>query len=289
MKWQRFLIETPKRLAPAPSKELWEQTPTGYFIMTKTMAPAKRLVAQQIYDMVTRDHPGAMNATEFELQVFLNVVHDLQSKHVNLFELGAGRGDWCLALAGVVDFGLIPTTAESYKCLTIEIDPTHYLWTTQHLKSQKINGSVVHGAAWHHDGCVGYKPTTDPAVHYGQHATEIEYDGPPDFEKGLLPCFTIDTLMAKFGFDHVDIIHLDVQGSEGRVLAASKQVCGAGGVDYIIVGTHHPHMNKLIRDLLATRYDILVDLPLQSRLRQTPIGKVYLHGDGVMLLKRKGL
>ena len=37
---------------------------------------------------------------EIEIQIILNLVNDAPVQHINMIELGAGAGEWCLALAG---------------------------------------------------------------------------------------------------------------------------------------------------------------------------------------------
>jgi len=62
---------------------------------------------------------------DFEIDCFLSILAEIKKDSVRMFELGAGYGEWCLALDGVLKHKLIQTQIKSYRCLAIEAEPTH--------------------------------------------------------------------------------------------------------------------------------------------------------------------
>lgn len=290
VKWEKLNFETPNVAPPDDGRE-WVQLSTGYYTLLETISPEWREQAIKAYDRLAKEYgPELISLTSFDEQLVLNLLSTVQDDTVNFVELGAGRGNMCLTVAGAVDFQLLPMQVKHYRCLTIEIDRMHHAWTAEHFKSQGINAEVVRGAVWDHDGCVKYTPTTNPAKHYGQRPSAMpEYRGSPDIEAGILPAYTIDTFLRDHGFEHVHIMHLDIQGDEGRVLGTAHCIVEDPTVDYLIVGTHHKAMNRSIRERLAKQYRVLLDIPLSAGLAPTSVGKVYISADGVMVLESLSL
>ena len=241
MELTRFEINTPSTTPPDPNG--WVRYWHGYHQMTKVRSEDK---IKKNIEQHTAPEPDLLSERKVEIQVFLNIIKDIKKQHINMFELGAGRGDWCLSLAGVVDHKIIPCRAETYRCLALEGEPTHYQWTREHFQHQKINGVAVHGAISSADGTVKYKAIADPASSYGQGI---------DPNKGNIevPCYTIDTLIKKHDFDRVDMIHMDVQGQEYEALLGAEKALAKGLIDYLLIGTHHSEkMNARIIDLMSS-------------------------------------
>ena len=55
-----------------------------------------------------------INSRKQEIDIFLSVLRTINKKEVSLLELGAGWGEWCLALAGVVNFGITKTPIRKF-------------------------------------------------------------------------------------------------------------------------------------------------------------------------------
>lgn len=262
----------------SPDAENWEQFWHGYFQMKKVRSPQKRDMDKRAHNDAVRP-ADVMSEYETEKQIFLNVISDIKKDCITMLELGAGRGDFCLSLAGVIDHSIIPVPAKSYRCLALEAEPTHFEWTKEHFERQGINGLVVHGAVQKYDGHCLFE--IDEEHTYGK---AVSKNG-----NIKIPCYTIDTIMKKYGFSHLDILHMDVQGAECDALRGATNALNQREIDYMIIGTHGQDMNKNLKGLLETYYNIIIDIPPNSLCFETSIGKVSFPVDGIMMCKRKGL
>ena len=275
---QKFIITKPETFPPQSAG--WQQFWHGYYQMTKVRSAAKTQNDQQAHhvdDLIAE----AMSESEFEKQLFLNIIRNIKKDHINMFELGAGRGDWCLSLAGVIDHHLLDTQAKTYRCLALEGEPTHYKWTKEHFDYQHINGVAVHGAVMAMDGYCKFRADSDPADHYGQRVSSCG--------NITVPCYSIDTLMKDHGFEHLDIIHMDVQNAEYEAMLGAAGAIADRKIDYFLIGTHKAYLNKKIIELVKGNYHCIVDFTPNSPKVDTRIGKASLPVDGIMLLQRVGL
>ncbi len=290
---KHFDFDTPQR--QPPFNEGWEQAWYGYHRLAKSWSEQRQ--AKFIERIKSIDKAGELTETQFEIDCFLSVLADIKSKHVNMFELGAGWGEWCLALAGVVDFKIIPIVPISYRCLAVEGEPTHYEWIKEHFEKQNINGIAVHGAVSSRNGScrfiVGGADTC-----YGQSMISssnltfrkiIWYTYNYIFGKtSKISMYSIDHLLQAYAFEHVDIIDVDVQGSEYQVMLGAAKSIRNGLIDYLIIGTHDKRLNDTLRKLLSPRFDLIVDIYPNS------IGKIDGFSpircqDGIQLYRRKNM
>jgi len=283
MSLKKFATRRPKTIPPEP--EGWQQFWYGYFQMTKVRSQKKRIIDEENH-AVSNLPADVLSEGEFEKQLFLNIIHNIKKDHINMFELGAGRGDWCLCLAGVIDFKLIPCQAKTYRCLALEGEPSHYKWTREHFEYQRINGIAIHGAIQDYNGYCKFDASTNPADHYGQCVSK---NG-----NILIPCFTIDKLMQDNLFDHVDIIHMDVQGAEYKALIGAYEAIKSGAIDYMLIGTHAvggapTEMNRKIKQFVGDRYHCVIDIPPKTPLIDTQLGAASMPLEGRMLFQRKGI
>ncbi len=277
MQLKTFTVETPKTLPP--EREGWIRYWHGYHQMRKVKTEDKRQHDMED-DIVARER-GCLSEREVEIQIFLNMLHDMEDDTVQMFELGAGRGDWCLALAGVVDHQIIPLIPKSYRCLALEGEPYHYAWTRQHFEAQKINGVAVHGAISDKNGSIRFRASKAPDESYGQGI---------DLEKGNIevPAYTIDTLMEQHGFDHLTCIHMDVQGAELDALKGGEKALREGRIDYLQIGTHggDPLDEEMIK-FLGPDYEVLFRVPAAVGQVDTFFGPAWFPKDGIMLVRRR--
>jgi FkbM family methyltransferase len=279
MRLKLFTIVSNKFSTP-PSREGWHRQWHGYHQMKKVRSNRKINQNKKKYANVP-EH--VLRESLIERQIFLNIIHDIKKKNINMIELGAGRGDWCLALAGIIDHQLIPCLASTYRCLGLEAEPTHYEWTKEHFEKQQINAIAVHGASGGVDGYCNFYSMADPADNYGQHINE---------EKGNLkvPLFKLATLLKKYDFSHVDLLHMDIQGVETETISSAKDILKEEIIDYIMIGTHRSEeTNKELKNILTGYYDILLDIPPKAGLVDTVFGKAFFPVDGMLVLKRSNL
>jgi len=275
------LMEIRRTERTPPEPEGWVPFWHGYFQMAKVRSQIKLQADRKTH---TRPKDGSgrevtLDESRLEQQVFLNIVADIGDEEISMFELGAGRGDWCLALAGVVDHGLIECRARRVRCLAVEGEPTHYQWTKEHFEAQGVAAQAVHGAVYSTNGTCRFKIVDDPSDNYGQ---SVSGDGQID-----VPTYTVDALAERHGFDRIHIFHVDVQGAEVHALVGAKRTLLSGSPDYFIIGTHSKELNEQIRFLLSPLYAVLIDYPHRAGIVDTPFGKAYLPADGMIVLKRR--
>ena len=273
------VLTTKQIFRTPPDPQGWESCWSGYFQMTKVRSAHKREMDRRVQgeDVSPAD---VMSDWEAERQFFLNVVQDIKKDCITMFELGAGRGDICLSLAGVIDFHLVPVSAKFYRCLALEAEPTHFEWTKEHLERQGIKGVVVHGAIHGYDGYCQFD--TNEEHTYGSSIYSMNVNI-------TVPCYTIDTLMKKYDFPHIDILHMDVQGAECVALQGAGLALSRGNIDYIIIATHDSGMNGTLRKFLNRNYEIIIDISPGTPQVETSIGKVSFPEDGLMIFKRRAL
>lgn len=228
---------------------------------------------------------------------------------------GAGWGRMSLALAGVIDYNVIPLTPVKYRCLAVEGEPTHYQWLKEHFEVQKINGIAVHGAVSNKNGTCRFDSVGEAGSRYGQTITSlITINKMPSIKKiynfvtngkdrieriknyyNLLikgtikiPMYTIDRLIQTYGFDHVDIIHMDVQGAEYKVALGAAKSIENDLIDYLIIGTHHRDLNDKLRQLLSSKFDVIVNIYPHSVGAVNGFPPIKVE-DGIQLYRRKNM
>lgn len=71
-----------------------------------------------------------------------------------------------------------------------------------------------------------------------------------------VPVRSVPTLVAEHDLDLVDVLHLDIQGSELAVLESSHDLIAAGRIRFVVVSTHHhsisgdPQIHQRVVDLV---------------------------------------
>jgi FkbM family methyltransferase len=291
---KHFDVTTPETEPPAG--EGWERTWTGYHVMSKCIAQDRKTQFEDQY-LETRKN-GQTPQPAFGRDLLLSLLTDIDKKHVNMFELGAGWGRLCLELAGIIDHNIIEVVPDSYRCLAVEGEPTHYEWTKDNFELQNINGIVVMGAVSDKNGSCLFDASPDPEACYGQAmASLLTKRRLPSltslfgvFKKRNIrvPMYTIDSLIQTFDFDRVDIIHIDVQGAEYKTMLGAKESLKKELIDYIWISTHHPDLNDKIRKLLSLRFDLILDIYPRSITDVSGFLPVKVH-DGIQLYKRKNI
>ncbi len=290
---RHFDVDTPK--TQPPEDEGWEQGWYGYYWMTKCWSQQRRTeFAERTHAIQAK---GEVSERQFEQDCFLSVLADIKRKHVNMLELGAGWGDWCLALAGVINYRVVPVTPVSYRCLAVEGEPTHYQWTKEHFEVQNINGTVVHGAVFSRNGRCQFSASPAPDSSYGQAITSHKLSVRESvrsfynfiFKRTIeIPTYTVDYLIQTYGFDHVDIIDMDVQGAEYEVALGAAESIKNDLIDYLSIGTHHRKLNDKLRQLLSPKFDLIVDIYPNSVATVDGFAPIRCQ-DGIQLYKRKNM
>lgn len=261
-----------------PEKKDWEPGWYGYWEMKKTLSKKFREFCQKIHN-----YNKGLIEEELEKQCFLSIINEIKDNQIKMFELGAGAGRMSLALAGIVDFNLIPSVKDkTYRCLAVEAEPTHYSWIVEHFRKQNINGEAVHGAISDRSGYVNFDTSLDPASFYGQAVVEGE--------GYRVKSFTVDELIEKYNFPKVNIIHIDVQGNELKAIFGADKSIKQGLIDYWFIGTHQRYLEEEIIKFTKDFYDVILHVPQKSGLiKHDFYGWVFIPVDGLLILKHKKL
>lgn len=235
---------------------------------------------------------------DFERDCFLSILSDVRKDKVTMIEVGAGFGEWNLALAGVIDHKLINIASKSYQCLAVEAEPTHFGWCKEHLNVQDIKGTAIFGAVSNRNGRCRFNASTLPAEHYGQSMSFAINPGSVrervsqtilglrNFVRGKavsVPMYTLDTLISEFGC--TDIVHVDAQGAELKVVEGATNAIRRELIDYWLIGVHKQEYNEVLRRMLRSRYECVVDLVPDSM--NVVDGRTVECGDGIQLWKRR--
>jgi len=158
-----------------------------------------------------------------------------------MIELGAGWGRW-LVNAGVA---LRQYSGLPYQLVGVEAEPTHFRWMEQHVRTSGLDPQKVHlieAAVDEQDGMIGF------------HITENPYGGPADWYgqaiggSSQVRAVSLNTLLKPLKF--VDLIDLDVQGAELKVLQASADELQRK-VKRLHIATHSPEVETGLRDLFT--------------------------------------
>lgn len=231
-------------------------------------------------DRITLSEMDSQNSRELEIQWFKWMVSKLSNKETpNLIEVGSGWGAWCLAMAGLLK-------DKDYHCYAIEANPEYIELTKQHLIGQGIKCQIIECAVTDKIGTVRFNTDFVP---FGQ---GIIFDG---FIKGShklawlwgilhllfhktvkVKTLTLDSLLDKYQIDHVDILQMDIQGTEVKAIQGAEASIINNRIDYLMIGTHHRNNNLKLLDLLSPYYNLVVNIYPSE-------------GDGLQVYQRKEL
>jgi len=292
---RHFDINTPKVMAPG--KEGWEQLSLGYYWMPKCRAANFRAALEELYMRIRES--GNIAGGQFQQDCMLSILADIKKDKVNIFELGAGWGRVCLDVAAAIDFNIIQCAPKKYNCLAVEAEPVHYEWLKRHFEAQNISGIAVFGAVSNENGSCQFDSfSSSPDSEYGQAMSPlIGRRGFPNV-RGLLkflrgrtvrvPTYTLDFLMQKYRFKHVDIVQMDVQGAECDVILGAVDSINEGLIDYFLINIHLDEYGNMIHGLLSDKYTLVIDLKRGHLGSVEGFPPIHCH-DGIQLYKRKGV
>ena len=146
--------------------------------------------------------------------------------------------------------------------------------------------TLLHGAAAAEDGYVEFPDLADPSGDYG--ATLHVQD--PLLHSVIGPAVTrvtaysIPTLLSEYA--RVDLVHIDIQGSEADVVAAARP-CLKAKVRRMVIGTHGRAVEqRLLEDLSADGWVCETDHPCRYGRHQ---GGLSLAVDGCQVWRNDGV
>jgi FkbM family methyltransferase len=219
----------------------------------------------------------------FELIAVLQAV--VASAHNNyptftMIELGAAYGHWMMKAHAA----LRQHSEKETVFIGVEMDPTRYGWMFEHFANNGVSPAVhrlVHAAVSDFDGVISYTRATKPDRDYGlqieKRLPSRRVEGGAGTKAGTAVCIRLSSLLDETA-DMVDLLHLDIQGEELKVLKDAMPLL-VGKLRRIIVATHSNENHKQIRRLFeAAAWDCEWDYRPGKRER-TSFGDVkFLDG-----------
>lgn len=278
---KHYEIVKPKRIAPEING--WGQAWYGYYRLEEA--------TRHEIESTSQERP-------LEVDCLLSIVEDINSRgqqYINLIELGSGWGETCMALAGIIDFKLIPHSIKSYSYLAVEAEPYYCQLIEKHFVVNDLPIKILRAAISDKIGLCRFNQFTSPDTFYGQGMTFAGNVGGSKLKTMVLagyhilkgktvkvPMITVDSLLNNYR-PHVDIIQCDVQGVEDKVIKGAMESIGQGKIDYWLIGTHHKKLNEKCRQMLEPYCDCVVDVVPSNEKRMG------LNQDGTQLYRRRGL
>jgi FkbM family methyltransferase len=157
----------------------------------------------------------------------------------SVFDVGANVGAWTAGVKGraprshVHAFEIVPSTADALRARTAG-----------------LTGVVVNDVGLSSEsGEVAVKQYPDRSAL----ATTVDYPHGPGFDWTTCPVTTGDEYCRRQGVEHIDMLKIDVEGSEMPVLRGFSGLFGRGGID--IVQFEYGRVSILTHVLLADFYE----------------------------------
>ena len=235
---------------------------------------------------------GYLGEKEIEVDIFLSILNNIKSSNVTFMELGAGYGEWCMALNGIIRNKLIDTNIKNIQCYAVEADPQHVIWIEKHFKQWNIEGQIIPFVITDKDGNCMFATTDDSATSYDQGITisdNLLRTANNILRRESIPITSIklDSLITTYNINKIDLIDMDVQGNEVRVVEGALESIKTGVIDYWKIGTHRNKHNKKLEEILCQYYDLLIDMYPKSI--GSVNGMTAKIDDGIQVYQRKGL
>jgi FkbM family methyltransferase len=242
---------------------------------------------------VNADPGGSVSEVNEEYFEWIDLLSSVQTAQgsYTVVEVGAGYGRWAArgALAAR-QRGLEP------RAILVEGEPRHAEWAKRHMLNNGITDfRVIEAAAGALRGetrfaVMSFDDDWTAESWYGQfmsrgkgEATDIRYHGKTVYRDGKWGLVAVDVLpLADIldGLDHVDLLDMDIQGSEAEVIEAGVASLDEK-VSFLHVATHTPEIHNKVRELMAGReWRPIWDFPVGATC-ETPYGPVAFQ-DGVL-------
>lgn len=190
-----------------------------------------------------------------------------------MIELGAGFGKWIgrAGLAARLYHDQMPL-----KLIGVEAEPTHFQWLQQHLTDNGFGPEsyeLIEAAVDAEDGEVVFQ-VGDPGANYGQ---SIVREGSAVESVKRVRAVSLNRILSQL--DQVDLIDLDIQGEEYRVLSSAINALNTK-VKRIHIGTHGEQIERDLRALFRMHGWYKLNDYACQKTQMTEWGEV-VFGDGV--------
>jgi len=184
-------------------------------------------IAVKKFEHVLACRPGTADAAMLwhSLIAEMHIANIPLPEDATIFDLGANAG------YTIIDFAQQFPTA---KIWAVELDPQNAAIARQNFAPFADRCTLIEGAVWHEDG----------EIDYGGGGTEaLRVNGTPTAPADRKArSFTINTLMEMNGVEHIDLLKIDIEGAEAKVL--DSDAAWMKKVDIINLEAHFDHISS---------------------------------------------
>ncbi|MCW2282998.1 FkbM family methyltransferase [Rhodoblastus acidophilus] len=194
--------------------------------------------------------PASMDVSTFE-QIFVNRDYDsanLPDEATTIIDLGANVG------YATVDFAHRYSRA---KIVAVEPDAGNFELLQENVRALDSRVVALQGAVWTHDGEINLCATTESGAALGSDAFRVSSQQNPGGKP--VPCWKLSTLVEKAGFDHIDILKIDIEGAELELFSENPEPW-LSKTGLLIIETHErfrPGSDQAVRQALAAHFEEL--------------------------------
>jgi FkbM family methyltransferase len=223
----------------------------------------------------------AINESRFELCVELSILEAIKRPDIVFVEMGAGWGGQTLNVTTAVRSQVVDMAARDVYSYAIEAEPGHYGFLCETFLENKIKGLPIFGAIADTVGWVNFYAVHPSADNYGQ---SIHPKG-----NIKVPCFTLENLVETFKIDHIDFVHMDIQGVEPEAIKGSLGIINR--IDYLLVCPHYGGHMEQITKMLNPTHNLILAHDARSGYHEVEGFDLPVHQpqDGIMVWERHGL
>jgi FkbM family methyltransferase len=193
--------------------------------------------------------PGNFHATGLEWAGTLRAVLDA-GPSVVAAELGAGWGPWLVTVARAAQSRGI----SDVRLIGVEGSRSHVEYMRTHFADNGLDPdrhTLLHGIAAAADGEAEFPVLDEPASQWGTAAIQAGEARPASgVRTEVLRAYSLASLLDSCAA--ADLVHIDIQGHEADVVAASEAVLNQK-VKRLVIGTHGRHLEQQLLDTLGRR------------------------------------
>jgi FkbM family methyltransferase len=253
------------------------------FLGVRTDPAFREEFAAQPAGPVETDYPKP-SSTYFELVFVLESVLSAGSAFT-MVELGAGYGPWLVAASRA----RARIGSASCRLVGVEMDEQHVAWMHEHFRNNDLDPAghlLLQAAVSDDDGEAWYAREPDVRLRYGVRMVPgARPAGPASGETVTARRIDVRSLLERES--EIDLMHVDVQGEEWRVIRRAGELLDAK-VRRLLVATHSGTIHRNVRRRMTDAgWRPVYDFGFRSRQR-TELGDVYFV-DGLLAFENPGM
>ena len=104
---------------------------------------------------------------------------------------------------------------------------------------------------------------------------------------------TVDQLVSEYGFPDIQLVHMDVQAEEVKVIEGAWETIQSGLIQHFIIEVHDRRgawtLGERLKALLASRYNLIADLPRYTTQEYNGFPEPVWGDAGIQIWQLKGL